>query len=597
MHRIFFVLLFLTDYLGARVSIQPTNWWAGLKLNNIELLVHGPNIASAKVKSSTAQIHIKNIHKFSNKNFIILDLQIKKRIRPNVYHFEFTTKGKVQSVEFPILKRTPFEVGLNPGDATYQIMPDRFANGEPKNDKLIPAVVDRKRIDKRHGGDLQGIIHHLDYIQSLGMTNLWLTPVYESDSGENSYHGYETTNFYQIDPRLGSAQDLKRLSRELHQRGMKLTLGTVFNHIGENHIWNKDFPSPFVNKRIEGSEPANKHIREPLHDPYAIDYDKEAFLRRRVIQSMIDLDYQNPHILNYFIQHAIWMVETFHLQAFRVDTIAYQGREFLKKWVISIAKEYPDITFFGEEASYFPSVLANWQHLIDRRDNLSFSDFPTHVVFFHALMENERFHWNEGWIRLYRHLSQDHLYLNPYILQLITGNHDRIRLFTHVKEDFTDYKMAMSFFATTRGIPQFLYGTELLMQTKTINFHGVREDFPGFLPAISFENNLTIQQQKGLEFFRKLMNWRKKSKAVKAGKLYHKAPTDGVYMYLRKHKDETVLVILNKNNYRTKIDLSVFKGLIKPFSKGRNVLNQRVYEVSKPFYLERKGAHIMELVR
>ncbi len=595
MRRFLFVFIFLTNYVRAQVSIQPPNWWSGLQLNKIQLLVHGVDIAKSKVVSSNSGIQVKKIHRFVNPNFIIIDLNIADGIHAGEYHFEFSNKNQKQKVSFPILKRESFSAGLNPGDATYQIMPDRFANGNLENDNLIPTTISREKIDKRHGGDLQGVIHYLDYIKELGMTNLWLTPIYESNSGENSYHGYETTNFYKIDPRLGSIEDLKKLSRELHRRGMKLTLGTVFNHIGENHIWNRDYPSPFVVKRAEQNEPANQHIREPLHDPYAIEYDKEAFLRRRVIQSMIDLDYQNRYILNYFVQHAIWMVETFQLQAFRVDTIAYQGKDFLKKWVSAIVKEYPSMTFFGEEASYFPSVLANWQRLIDQKNNLSFSDFPTHVVFFHALMEKERFHWNEGWIRLYRHLSQDHLYANPYILQLISGNHDRIRLFTHVKEDFTDYKMALSFFATTRGIPQFLYGTELLMQTKIVNFHGVREDFPGFLPGSNFVRNLSIQQKKGLEFFKKLMNWRKTSLAIKEGRLYHKAPTNGVYMYMRKYKEEAVLVILNKNNYKTKVDLSVFGSLISPFIKGRSILDNKAYDVTKAFYLERKGAYIMEL--
>ena len=159
-----------------------------------------------------------------------------KDLSSGTYAFNFSKKGaKGFSRSYELKERragSAFRKGFDASDVMYLIMPDRFANGDPENDSKVELAekADRSKLGGRHGGDIQGIIDHLDYIKDLGATSIWSTPLLEDNDKSYSYHTYAQSDVYKIDPRYGSNEDYKRLSEEMHNKDLKLVMDYVTNH-------------------------------------------------------------------------------------------------------------------------------------------------------------------------------------------------------------------------------------------------------------------------------------------------------------------------------------------------------------------------------
>jgi len=230
--------------------IEPMFWWAGMKSPDLQLMVHGKDIASKDVVLGYPGVELFAVSKVQNPNYLFIDLKLAKDVRPGTFEIQFKQDGKVvdtYNYELKAREKGPQKrIGFNSSDVIYLITPDRFVNGNPENDSVegMKDKPNRNDRDGRHGGDIRGIINSLDYLQEMGFTAVWLNPVLENNMTQVSYHGYSTTDFYKVDPRYGSNEEYRELNEELDKRGMKLIMDMIFNHCGSEHWWMEDMPMP-----------------------------------------------------------------------------------------------------------------------------------------------------------------------------------------------------------------------------------------------------------------------------------------------------------------------------------------------------------------
>jgi len=253
------------------LAIYPTNWWVGMKNPKLQVMLHGNGIGNATgFTVSYTGVALTKITRAKNKNYVFLDLSISAAAKPGNMVIKIAGLQSWSSVSYSLLARrtgkgTAYAQGVTSSDFIYFLMPDRFSNGDESNDR-IPGMRDqslnRDSIFLRHGGDMQGIINHLDYLQNLGVTTLWMTPVIENDMPNRTEHGYAFTNHYKIEPRFGGETAYLKLSDELHHRGMKLIQdkSTVPIATGERLVDRKEFDDLFRLRAINIAQPDLCHV-------------------------------------------------------------------------------------------------------------------------------------------------------------------------------------------------------------------------------------------------------------------------------------------------------------------------------------------------
>lgn len=601
------------SFLNAQVNrIEPPNWWTGFKNENLQLLVHHPNIGNATPKISYEGVSIIKVHKAKSPNYLFIDLKIDKSTKPGKFNILFELdKGKkiTQSYELKAKSKPSNEfIGFNSSDAIYLITPDRFANGNEANDivkTMNETALDRTHDYKRHGGDIQGITNHIDYIKNLGFTAIWPTPVLTNDMKGGSYHGYAMTDFYQVDPRFGTLTEYKNLSEKLQQNGMKLIMDQVANHCGSEHWWMKDLPfADWLNYQElfekEKKYVTSNHRRTSNQDLYASEKDKKEMADGWFVSSMPDLNQRNPFLAKYIIQNSIWWIETLHLGGIRQDTYPYPDKTFMSNWAGAIMNEYPNFNIVGEEWSSNPLLIGYWQQGANNKDgyqsNLrSTMDFAMQTLIPQAIKEKES--WDKGLAKIYDGLANDFHYASPKDIMIFPDNHDMDRIFTQLEENVENTKMALATYLVLPRIPQLYYGTEILMQnTAKPGDHGlIRTDFPGGwkgdkVNAFTGEG-LSAEQKDMQSFLSKILNYRKNSKAIHEGKTMHFAPNNGIYTLFRLLNDEIVVFILNKNE-SAKVDLSIYKELNLNGKKFKNILTGEDFIWDNELNLNQKGAFI-----
>ena len=564
---------------GQIEQIEPPNWWVGFEDNSLQLLVKGMNISSSKVVIEYEGVTILNIEKANSPNYLFINLEIAASTKAGEFEIIFVSKkGKKNRQKYQLKRRDlkPDEfVGFDNTDAIYLITPDRFANGNPSNDidlSLNEKIIDRSKDDARHGGDIQGITNHLDYIEKMGFTTIWPTPMLTNDMFETSYHGYAITDFYQVDPRFGTLDEYIQLSYEAKNRGIKLIMDQVANHCGFEHWWMKDLPfTDWVNYQnmFENGEdvPISNHRRTTNQDLYASKIDSKLMSDGWFTEKMPDLNQRNSYLAKYLIQNSIWWIETLQLGGIRQDTYPYSDKEFMARWAGSIMKEYPKFSIVGEEWSINPLLVGYWQTGIGNKDgyesNLRSSmDFPMQKGIVEALKENEE--WDSGLVKIYEGLSNDFYYKSPKNILLFPDNHDMDRIHTQLDQNSILTKMALSYILTLPRIVQIYYGTEILLENSDKpGDHGrIRTDFPGGWAGdeINAFNGagLSDDQLEMQSYLKILLNYRKQSDAIHRGNTIHFSPEKGVYVLFRKSNTETVVHILNKNENAVDLDLSRF---------------------------------------
>ena len=563
-----FSVLFLFNIIIAQEfginKIEPPNWWEGMKYNKIQLMVYGENLDNAEVKSD--DLTITNVLHTENDNYLFVEIDLSKTEAGN-YEISFTKENKTTKIIYPIYSKnitSNIHQGFNQEDAIYLIMPDRFANGDVKND-LVEGYVDsfqNQYSQARHGGDIAGVINNLDYIKELGFSTLWLTPVVENNTFR-SYHGYSATDFYKVDPRLGNFETYKTLVKTAHQKGLKIIMDHVANHIAIDHPWIKNLPTEdWINGSVENHLNANHHkmvFSDPYTDSSTIKHVQEGWFAKY----MPDLNHKNNFIANYILQNTLWWIESTGVDGIREDTYPYCDQKFMSNWAKTILTEYPTFNIVGEVWTGEPEFLSGYQannKLVNYNSNLpALTDFGIRDALVNYLNGKESIY------KFYTTLASDYLYPDANNLVTFIDNHDVGRAMFYAKSDIEKFKIAFHLLFTTRGIPQVFYGTEIGM--KENEDHGtLRKNFPGGFPnddRNAFTNvGRTDYENDIFYLFQKLLTLRKAHPALAKGELIHFPPQNDIYIYFKKLDDELIMNVINTGNNDAKVDLSRFSNII-----------------------------------
>ncbi len=609
MKKIIFFFLFSTSIFAQVDRVEPPFWWSDMNLSDVQIMFYGKNIAQNEVTVSNGII-IKGIQKTENPNYIFVTVDTKNTSAQD-FVFTFKNKNKSFTQNYSLKTRkvnSRLRKGYDSSDMIYLIMSDRFANGNPNNDSTKETIekADRNNKNGRHGGDIEGIIQHLDYIKELGATAVWPTPLCEDNDERGSYHTYGQSDVYKIDSRFGTNDDYLRLSAELHKRGMKNIMDYVTNHWGYKHWMMNDLPTYDWLHQFPGYAQTNYRMSTQF-DTNASAIDAKYCVDGWFVKSMPDLNQSNPLVLNYLIQNAIWWIEYADLDGFRVDTYSYCDKQGISKWTKAITDEYPHFNIVGEVWMNSQAQMAYWQKdskigaIENYNSNLpSVMDFTLYDAINGGVFNEEKSNWDKGMIKLYNNFTNDFLYPNINNILVFAENHDTNRFNDVYKNDFNKYKMAMTLIATIRGIPQLYYGSEIGMAGDKGQGDGdIRRDFPGGWNGDSnnafTSSGRTEEQQRFHDFTSKLFNWRKNKDVMHTGKMMHYIPENNVYVYFRYNDKESVMVVINNNTDKHKININHFKESIKNYQTGTDVITGKQISLKDDIEIDGKSALVLEL--
>jgi glycosidase len=612
MKNITFLLLIITSTLFAQIDkVEPPFWYAGMHNPEVQIMFYGKNIAQYQVEVSK-EVAIKDIQKTENPNYLFVTITT-NNCPATELTFSFKKNKKTAFTQKYVLnerrEKSAQRKGFDASDVMYLIMPDRFANGNPKNDstKDTQEKANRTLPGGRHGGDIQGIINNLDYISSLGATTVWSTPLCEDNDKAFSYHTYAQSDVYKIDPRYGTNEDYKKLATELHKKDMKLVMDYVTNHWGIEHWMMKDLPTKDWVHQF-GNFTQTNHKRSTISDTNASKIDTEICLDGWFVSTMPDLNQSNPLVLNYLKQNAIWWIEYADLDGFRVDTYNYADPKGVTAWTKAVTDEYPNFNIVGEIWMHDQAQMAYWQKdsKVGAIQNFnsqlpSVMDFTLHDAIGTIFNENEGT-WDKGMVQVYDNFSNDFLYPNTDNILVFAENHDTNRINQVYKNDFKKYQMTMALIATVRGIPQLYYGSEIGMAgDKDKGDADIRQDFPGGWKG-DVKNAFTAAgrtetQNQYYNFTSKLFNWRKTNEAVHFGKMTHYIPENNVYVYFRYTENKSVMVIFNDNSKSQVVKTNRFQENIKDFKTGKEVLTNTTIDLVNDISIEGKSVMILELAK
>jgi neopullulanase len=611
------LLTLQTLYAQSTIQIYPTNWWVGMKNNKIQLIVHQEDSTQVfpdklTVRSSSPDFKIMRVHQPENRRYVFVDAQISPNAKPQKVQLTFggIIANETKTISYDLKPRrkdkgTAYAQGVTSSDFMYLIMPDRFSNGDPSNDKIAgmkDPSFSRDSIYYRHGGDLQGVINHLDYLQELGVTAVWLNPVLENNMPRTSYHGYAFTDHYKIDPRFGGDTAYKRLINEMHKRGMKMVQDAVYNHVGTEHWFVKDQPTKdWLHQWPTYTNTTYKD--QVLFDPYASKSDYKRMSDGWFVPSMPDLNHNNPYVANFLIQHALWTVEEFGIDGWRIDTYAYNDLDFMNRCNKALLDEYPKLTIFGET---WVHGVPNQSFFVSNNFTIPYKSNQPGVTDFQALWALQEtmtkdFGWTEGVNRLYTTLAQDFVYKNPLQNVIFFDNHDISRFYSVLNEDMDKYKMSIGWLLTSRGVPQWYYGAEIGMKGLANPDGWVRLDFPGGWPGDNVNKFIkagrTPREDSIFNYTKTLANYRKSASAIKTGKLMQFVPEDGVYTYFRYDNNQTIMVVMNTAKEEKTIDTKRFEERFTGFSKGKEITTGAIQELRTKWKLPAKAIWILELAK
>src|SRR5690554_746312 len=602
------VLMPLLAFANSIDRVEPPSWWVGMDSAKLQLLVHGKNIGQLQPKLDHPGVSVINVHKADSPNYLFIDLRIDPDAAVGEMTLEFY-QGETLTTRWPYSLQARVDdsakrQGFSAKDVIYLITPDRFANGNLSNDSVASLAegLNRDAPGGRHGGDLAGVMNHLDYISEMGFTQLWLNPVLENAQPDYSYHGYATTDFYRVDPRFGSNSLYRELSQQARQQGVGLIMDMVLNHCGSEHWWMDDVPfTDWIN--FAGQFSPTTHRRTTLRDPHAAPSDTRQFTDGWFVPTMPDLNQRNEFMAEYLIQNSVWWIEYAGLSGVRVDTYSYPDKHFLVAWGKRMISEYPNINIVGEEWSNNPAVVSYWQTGKHNPDGYqpqlpSLMDFPLQVALINSLTQQPG--EPETMVELYEALSNDFLYPSPDNLVVFADNHDMSRIYTQLDENYDRWRQAMVYLLTTRGIPQIYYGTEILMTNPGTEDHGIiRTDFPGGWADDKIDafttKGLSKDAKRAQDFLRTLLNWRKNNAAITEGRLVHYAPEDGVYVYFNIADDSQVMTIINHSDQTRELKLDRFSDLLSGSNKGVDIIANKSITLGKSLTLAPVSATIIDL--
>ena len=603
------LLAVLQNLSAQEINLYPTNWFVGMKWNQVQILVHGngEKFNAQQVSINYPGVKLVKINRFDNPHYCALDVNISSVAKPGIVKINFSNAGKTNHVNWPIEKRRTgngkdFAQGVTSKDLVYLLMPDRFSNGDENNDRIAgmkDQSLSRDSMYARHGGDLQGVTNHLDYLKDLGVTTVWMTPVLENDMPDRTEHGYAVTNDYKVDPRFGGIEAYKRLGEAIHKNGMKLIQDVVYNHVGLYHFTVVDKPmKDWLNEWPSFTQTTYKD--QVIFDPYASAAQKKQMTDGWFTRQMPDLNERNPFVANYLIQHALWSVEEFGVDGWRVDTYAYNDLVFMNRCNKALMDGYPSITIFGET---WVHGVPNQSFFCQNNYDIPFKSNLQNTTDFQELFYgiqpalNEKFGWTEGINKLYTTTAQDFVYKNPFGQVIFLDNHDLPRSYSVFGEDIEKYKMALGWLLTFRGIPQMYYGMEHLLTGFTNPDGLVRQDFIGGWKTDATDKftaaGRTAKENDMFNYIKTLANFRKNSSAIKTGKFMQYTPDDGLYVYFRYDANQTIMCMMNTADTEKQIDFSKYYERTEGFSIAKNIVTAET--LGNSFKLPSKRMMIVQL--
>jgi len=605
-------LLFLSGSLLAQIPdlerVEPAFWWTGMKNPKLQLIVHGKNIVGRKVIFNYPGVKLIKVNKVENPNYLFLDLEISATAKPGAFPIAFSSAGqKDQQFNYELKSRnhaTGRAQGVTSKDLIYLLMPDRFSNGDKGNDVvkgLRETTLNRDSIYHRHGGDIQGLMNHLDYLKKLGITTIWMTPEIENDEPHASYHGYAVTDYYKIDPRFGTNELYKAYVEKCHSTGLKVIKDLVHNHIGTESWLIRDMPmKSWVH---QWPKYTNSNFRDAaVMDPHASFIDKKTMLDGWFDHSMADMNETNPYVQNYLTQNHIWWVEYAGIDGFRLDTYPYNDANYMADWAKKVKAEFPNLSIFGETLVW---SVANQAYFT--QGNTVNRGFDTQLPGItdgqikDAINEalNGKNGWTDGVNRLYSVVAQDFLYQDATRNVVFLDNHDMSRFYSTVGEDFNKYKAGMALLLTMRGIPQMYYGDEILMKNFSNPDGLVRLDFPGGWPGDQSNKftaaGRTEKENEAFNYVSKLANYRKNTVALQTGKLMQYIPQNDVYVYFRYDQEKTVMIAYNSNEKPITVATGRFTERTAGFTKALNVITDEQLNAIDNIVVPARTALILEL--
>lgn len=591
----------------ATMRIDPTNWYVGMKDPSLQLMIYGKDVRNVKnVTTDYPNARIDSVVRLDSPNYLFVYLNLS-----GAKAGEMTLKLDNKKIKYTLKDRAmkgEDHKGFSNADVLYLLMPDRFANGNPKNDVvkgMRDENCDRKYPSLRHGGDLAGIGQHLDYFKQLGVTALWFTPVLENDwpadkTQNSSYHGYATTDYYKVDPRFGSNEEYRTLIAQCHKQGLKVVMDMIFNHCSDYHIFNLDPPSKdWFNNPNYGLQTSYKLT--PVLDPYASKVDLKETVDGWFVPSMPDLNQRNPHVIKYLIQSSEWWIEYADIDGIRMDTYPYADRQAMAGWMKTIDNEYPNFNTVGETWVTEPPYTASWQKDSKLSKINSYLKTVMDFSFFDKLNQGKREEtddWWKGFNRIYNSLCYDYLYPNPSSVLAFIENHDTDR-FLGESKDTTMLKQALALLLTINRIPQLYYGTEVLMNgTKAVTDGNVRKDFPGGFPGDS-HNCFTAEGRTKAEngmfnWLSQLLHWRQGNEVITKGSQTQFIPYKGVYVIARQYNGKSVLTILNGKHADNELTVNRYAEVIGNHKTATDVITGKTVDLTKNIPLSQRQALIVE---
>lgn len=623
-------LMMATASAATTISrIDPTDWYVGMKDPCLQLMVYGKDVKNVKqVTTDYAGVKVDSIVRLDSPNYLLVYLNLQDA-KAGQMTLNFDGK-KVRYTLKDRAMRGEDHKGFSNADVLYLLMPDRFANGNPKNDvakDMRTQVCDRTQPSLRHGGDLVGIEQHLDYFNQLGVTALWFTPILENDSpdqgGFSTYHGYATTDYYRVDPRFGTNQDYARLVSEAHTHGLKVVMDMIFNHCGFEHPWVKDIPakdwfnSPewLSETKGNGHDPMtgkstgdnkSKYLQTnykltPVLDPYASDVDKRETIDGWFVPSMPDLNQRNPHLMRYLIQNSEWWIETIGIDGIRMDTYPYADRKAMALWMKTLDTEYPNFNAVGETWVAEPAYTAAWQKDSKLSSMNSYLKTVMDFSFYDKLNQakhEETDDWWKGFNRIYNSLCYDYLYADPSHVLAFIENHDTDRFLGNGK-DSAALKQALALLLTINRIPQLYYGTEVLMSgTKEETDGNVRKDFPGGFAGDTHNcftaEGRTKAENAMFQWESKLLHWRQGNELISKGRQTQFIPYKGIYVIARQYRNRTSLTILNGKRAEATMPVARYAEVIGKATTATDVITGRKIDLTHDITLQPREAIVVE---
>ncbi len=601
----------VADAAGEVTRVEPLSWWTGMN-TPLQLLIGGENISEYTLSIEGGKgVSVKAIHDADNPNFIFADVEIADNATPGTYYLVFTHGDKQFKYAYNIEQRregSAERTSFTTADVIYLLMPDRFANGDPSNDstECTTEKAARDEFFGRHGGDLQGMIDHLDYIASLGATTIWPTPLLLDNEPRETYHGYACADYYHIDPRFGSNELYREFVAKAHEKDLKVIMDVVTNHCGVAHWWMTDMPFEDWVHVFPEYTGTNVCFSTNM-DPNASNYDLNLQESGWFVPSMPDMNLNNPFVLQYFKQWAVWWIEYANLDGFRVDTYPYNEKEPMSEWCASVRAEYPSINIVGECWTSSIPQLAYWQGDNANRDGFNSNlpavmDFPLQEAICHALScDNPG--WGQGMTRVYDCLSHDFVYHDLSNMMIFAGNHDMNRIGDTIGKNPKRAKLAMTLMATMRGIPQIFYGDEMMFCSKDLSqgHGGLRVDFPGGwqedkVNLFSSEGRTGLHKEL-FDYSQRLLQWRKGKEVIHNGQTMHFMTRDNTYAYFRYNDEEAVFVYINNSGETKRIPWSNYAEIAASLHDGVDVLTGEPTTVSDATEVGAHEALVVEFKR